>query len=77
MIAIDKQAHAWSGAYGAALLWPRFGLWAVLAVVAAGWAKEWLFDASGHGTKDWRDFAATCVGALVGALSAALLGALP
>ena len=61
--------------YGAPLLpwWPGgadpvFGALVGAAIgVAVGWGKEYLYDASGRGTVDRRDFLVTGRGAIVGA----------
>jgi len=61
----DKQAHFLAGAAIAATAalytTPFLG---IIAAVAAGVAKE-LYDLSGRGTLDAKDFVATALGALV------------
>lgn len=65
MIAFDKQAHFWAGAAIAAsvalYINPAYGL---VTGVLAGAAKE-LYDRTGRGTPDFKDFLATALGATV------------
>lgn len=72
MIAIDKQAHFFSGWAGAATLYPIAGIYALLPVAAAAVAKEW-WDAQGHGTPDKWDAAATVLGGVAGVLASYLV----
>lgn len=72
MIALDKQAHFWAGAAIASTVTlystPLTGL-GVAAIAALG--KE-LFDLSGRGTPDIKDFLCTVAGAIVPLLPMAL-----
>ena len=61
-IPLDKAAHALGGWALVATLLPHAGpWWALLACAVVGFAKE-LWDRSGHGTYDPRDFWATTAG---------------
>jgi hypothetical protein len=68
MIALDKQAHFWSGLaiMLSASLFFGWGIGLCIAV-AAGLAKEW-YDSLGHGTPDIWDIVATLTGSLVGTI---------
>jgi hypothetical protein len=71
---IDKQAHFWWGWAVAATVYP-FGFWfALLCAVFVGAAKE-LWDKQGHGTPDIKDFYATALGGLIGAVLCVVFGA--
>lgn len=65
MVSFDKQAHFWAGAAVAAsvalYINPAYGL---VTGVLAGAAKE-LYDRTGRGTPDFKDFLATALGATV------------
>lgn len=64
MIAIDKQAHFYSGAaitFAIGILIDP--MWGLVAAGLAGAAKE-VWDRLWHGTPDWMDLAATCAGGL-------------
>jgi len=67
-IALDKQAHAWSGLaiMLSGSLFFGWGIGLCIAVVAC-FAKEW-FDSLGYGTPDIWDIVATLTGSLVGTL---------
>lgn len=62
---LDKQAHFWAGAAIAASVAlytaPLYGL---AAGIAAGVLKE-VYDRTGRGTPDFKDFFATALGATV------------
>lgn len=75
MIAIDKQAHFFSGWAGAATLYPLMGFCAILPVAAAALGKEW-WDSQGHGTPDRWDALATLGGGAFGILLTDLVTAL-
>lgn len=70
----DKKEHILAGFMVAALVGlPCYldsgnlfaGVWsAVFATVIAGGVKEWADNVYGIGA-DWKDFAATCIGAIV------------
>lgn len=64
-MALDKQAHFFAGAAIAATVAlytaPLYGL---AIGIAAGAAKE-LYDRTGRGTPDFKDFLATALGATV------------
>jgi hypothetical protein len=65
----DKKLHFWAGLVLALLVGiltnPAAGL---VAAVVAGAAKE-IYDATGAGTADELDFAATAAGGLTGSLA--------
>lgn len=65
MVSLDKQAHFFAGAAIAASVALYFDPLAGLASgILAGAAKE-IYDRTGRGTSDFKDFLATALGATV------------
>ena len=72
---IDKQAHFWWGWAIAATLYSINPWFAILVTAIIGASKE-LRDSLGYGTPDAKDFAATALGGVAGALCCLLLTSL-
>lgn len=68
---IDKQAHFWWGWAIAATCVPLGNVVFAAAVAALLGAAKEVWDKRGHGTPDAKDFAATALGGIIGAVIAA------